>query len=258
MNIILKTQPNFRDLGGVITKSGQKVKERKLFRSGYLGKIDENDLSILKDLKIEKILDLRTTQEIDLLGNGNYLESMRYQNIALNAGNITKSLIPIFTKGEFHLLESNILEKIYFELITKFKPELASIYREIIHANNGIVYHCSHGKDRTGVISALILDLLDVDRTYIYKDYLLSNEFLKQQNDYQLQMIKDNFTKQFNRDVSDEEFAPVKSLFYCHEDILKTVFEYLDTTYGSVNNYFQSGLGLSEQELELLKTKYLE
>lgn len=258
MNIILKNQPNFRDLGGVITKSGKKLKERKIFRSGYLGKIDENDLSILIDLKIEKILDLRTAEEIDLLGNGNYLESMDYQNIALNAGNITKSLIPIFTKGEFHLLQPNILETIYFELITKFKPEIASIYREIIHANQGIVYHCSHGKDRTGVISALMLDFFEVDRTHIYKDYVMSNKLLKKQNDYQLQMIKDNFTKQFNRDVSEEEFAPVKSLFYCHEDILKAVFEYMDTTYGSVNSYFQSELGLSVQELELLKTKYLE
>ncbi|GGG56631.1 tyrosine-protein phosphatase [Bizionia arctica] len=257
-NSIFKSQPNFRDLGGVHTKSGQKVKENSIFRSSFLGKMDENELFILKDLNVGEILDLRTSQEIDLIGKGDYPESINYQNIPLNAGNITKSLIPIFTKGEFHLLDSNILEQIYFDLITKFTTELASIYREILNANNGIIYHCSHGKDRTGIISALLLDFFEVDRKHIYSDYLMSNEFLKKSNDYQLQMIKDNFSKQFNREVSEEEFAPVKSLFYVHEGILKNIFEYIDKTHGSVRNYFQSELGLNEEEIELLKSKYLE
>jgi len=258
MDTILKSQPNFRDLGGVLTKSGQKVKEKRIFRSGFLGKIDDSDLLILKNLNIGKLLDLRTTQEIDIFGKGDYPEFVEYDNIALNAGNISKYLIPIFEKGEFHLIESNILDNIYFSLITEFKSELAYIYRAIIKTDQGVVYHCSHGKDRTGIISALLLDFFEVDRNYIYKDYLLSNEFLKKAIDYQLQMIKDNFKRQFNKDVSEEEFAPVKSLFYCHEEVLKSVFEYLDSEYDSVKNYFQTELGISEKELELLKSKYLE
>ncbi|MDW5289648.1 tyrosine-protein phosphatase [Formosa sp. PL04] len=254
----LKSQPNFRDLGGILTKSGKKVKPNSIFRSGFLGEMDENDLSILTELHIGEILDLRTTEEINLIGKGEYPKSIVYKNIPLNAGNISKSLIPIFEKGEFSLIEPNLLNKIYFELITTFKTELAAIFREIIDADQGIIYHCSHGKDRTGIISALLLDFFDVDRAYIYKDYLLSNEFLKKQNTYHLQMIKENFSKQFHREVSDEEFAPVQSLFYVHEDILKGVFEYLDTTYGSVNTYFKTELNLSEVELELLKSKYLE
>ena len=193
-----------------------------------------------------------------MIGKGNYPAFIEYEQIALNAGNITKSLIPIFEKGEFHLLEPDLLDKIYLDLVTKFNTELALIYRSIINAEQGIVYHCSHGKDRTGIVSALLLDFFEVDRAHIYKDYLISNEFLKKVNDYQLQMIKDNFTKQFNRDVSEEEFAPVKSLFYCREEILKNTFDYLASEYGTVKNYFQSGLGLSEKELELLKSKYLE
>jgi protein-tyrosine phosphatase len=257
METILKSQPNFRDLGGIPTKSGKRLKEKKIFRSGFLGKVDENELNILKDLNVGVIIDLRTTQEIELIGQGDYPDFIEYENIVLNTGNITKSLIPIFEKGEFHLIESNILDKIYFDLITNFKGELAEVYRRIINADKGVVYHCSHGKDRTGIISALLLEYLDVDRAHIYKDYVMSNEFRKRENDYQIQMIKDNFSKQYNREVSEEEFAPVKSLFYCHEDILKSVFNYIDGEFDSVRNYFKNALKLSEEELELLESKYI-
>jgi protein-tyrosine phosphatase len=258
MEPLLKSQPNFRDLGGVMTKTGQKVKAKKIFRSGYLGKIDDQDLSILKKLRVNDILDLRTTQEIELIGQVNYPDFIVYQNIGLNAGNITKSLIPIFQKGEFHLLDPNLLNNIYADLITKFNHELADIFRVILNANHGVVYHCSHGKDRTGLVSALLLEFFGVDRDHIYDDYLKSNALLKKQNDAQLQTIKANFIKKFNREVSDEEFNPVKSLFYCRTDLLKTVFDYIDNEFITVTNYLESALGLSNQELELLKTKYLE
>ena len=258
MEAILNSHPNFRDLGGIQTKSGEKVRPNRAFRSGFLGELNESDFSTLEELNIGKILDVRTTEEIDLTGQGSYPKSIEYQNIALNTGNISKSLIPIFQKGEFHLLETTVLNKIYADLITKFTLELASIYRAIINSDKAIIYHCSHGKDRTGIISALLLDFLEVDREYIYKDYLRSNELLKTSNDRQIQQIKDNFTTLFKREVSEEEFAPVKMLFYCHEGLLNEVFDYIDNTSGGVKNYFQSELGLTKEELELLKSNYLE
>lgn len=258
MALILNKHPNFRDLGGIHTKSGKKVKHNRAFRSGFLGQLNENDFSILEALNIGKIIDLRTTEEIELTGQGIYPKSIEYQNIALNTGNISTLLIPIFQKGEFHLLESDILTKVYLDLITKFNAELASIFRTIIHSNEAIVFHCSHGKDRTGVISALLLDFFEVDRAAIYKDYLLSNELLKASNALQIQLIKDNFTALFKREVSEEEFAPIELLFYCQEELLNTVFNFLDSEYGNVRNYFQSELGLTNEELELLKSKYLE
>lgn len=62
MKTILKSQPNFRDLGGVTTQSGRKVKEKHIFRSGYLGKIDEKGLSTLQELNVKTIIDFRTPE----------------------------------------------------------------------------------------------------------------------------------------------------------------------------------------------------
>ena len=258
MKTIVKNQPNFRDLGGVLSKSGQTLKEGLLFRSGSLVKLDEQDFSIIVDLNVKTIVDLRTTQEIDLIGKREYPNYIEYKQIALNAGNIKELLIPIFQKGAFHLLDADIMEKIYLDLITEFKSELAAIYRSFLTADHAVVFHCSHGKDRTGIISALLLDLFGVDRATIYQDYLLSNELLKQSNEVQLQQIKDNFIRLFKREVSAEEFAPVRSLFECREDILNTVFEHVETEYHTIDNYFRTGLGLTESEIELLKLKYLD
>jgi protein-tyrosine phosphatase len=257
METILQGQPNFRDLGGMTNRSGLKVKENTLYRSGFIGEMDANDLSVLEQLNISKVLDLRTIEEIDLLGCGTYPASIKYENIPLNAGNISKSLIPIFEKGNFHLLEPDTMSKIYFDLITKFNDELASIMRTIINTDEGIVYHCSHGKDRTGIISAFLLDFLEVDRETIFADYLASNELLKRKNEFQIQMIKDNFSKHFKKDVSEEEFAVVRTLFYCQKETMQDVFSYIDKEYGSIKTYFKTELGLTEEELALLKSKYL-
>lgn len=256
--MILKNQANFREIGGFTTKSGKRIKEKSIFRSGFLGKLDASDIEILKELNVGKVIDLRTSQEIELIGKGDYPSFLSYEHIPLNTGNISKLLLPIFEKGEFQLIAPNLLDHIYIDLVTKFTSEFAAIFRSILNAKYGVIYHCSHGKDRTGIISALLLEFLGVDRKVIYSDYLKSNELLKQQNEFQLQMIKANFTQQFNRDVTEEEFAPVKSLFYCREEILKAVFSYLDDTYGSVRNYFSSALGLSEEELALFKSRYIQ
>lgn len=255
---MLRNQSNFRDLGGVSTQSGQKIKKGRIFRSGELSELDEHDLSVLEDLNIGKILDLRTVDEIDLQKNGQYPNSIDYQNVPINAGNITQTLIPIFQKGTFNLIDPQLLEKIYFDVITEFKTELSSVYKTIIHADQAVLYHCSHGKDRTGIVSALLLDFFGIDREYIYTDYLMSNELLKRRNEYQLQMIKAKCAERFDRVISDEEFAPVTYLFYCRKEYLKAVFDYVDEHSGNVHNYFRKELGLSDEELELLKTNYLE
>lgn len=257
MKFILNSQPNFRDLGGVKNKNGVSVKEKMIFRSGFIDSFDANEIDIVKSLNLNEVIDLRTREEIDLIGAGNYPEFIHYQNIIFNTGNITKALIPIFEKGEFHRLDADILDKIYFDLITNFKNEMYQVYSIILNAKKAVMFHCSHGKDRTGIISALLLDLLEVDREHIYEDYILSNKFRKKENEYQIQKIKDNFSKQFKRDVTDEEFKPVEALFYCHRKTLENIFGIIDESYKGIENYFENELSFSKEEIQKLKQKYL-
>ncbi|MFK7783469.1 MAG: tyrosine-protein phosphatase [Crocinitomicaceae bacterium] len=254
---ILKMHPNFRDLGGFSTKSGKTIQKNIAFRSGFLGELDQQELHQITALNIDRIVDLRTKEEIDLTGQGTYPPSIEYTIIPLNAGNISKFLIPVFQQGAFDLIEPSLLEKVYFELITQFTSELATIFRIILEPDKTIVFHCSHGKDRTGIISALLLDFLEVDRNDIYSDYLSSNEHLKASNESQMQRIKQHFEQLFKRKVSESEFAPVESLFYCRKELLTILFTHIDEEYGSVRNYFQSALGLNTDELKSLRTKYL-
>lgn len=257
MNSILNDYPNFRDIGGVQTKNGGTVKTNLLFRSGFLSELKGKDLAQFEDLDIERVIDLRTSDEVQLIGSGNYPGSVQKQNIPLNSGNITKMLIPIFEKGEFQLIEKGLLGKIYIDMISKFEEELRQIFQSILEADSAVVYHCSHGKDRTGLVSALLLELLEVDRDQIYDDYLKSNELRAKENAYQIQMIKDNFMKRFDRNVTDEEFAPVQELFVCQKDVLENVFEHIESNFESINNYFEENLGFTKQEISNLKSKYI-
>ncbi len=257
MNNLLKSYPNFRDIGGLETTSGRKLKSEVLFRSGFLSKLEGEDLETFKRLGIGKVIDLRTNEETALLEQGNYPENTEYCNIPLNSGNITKMLIPIFEKGEFQLIEEGLLAKIYIDMISKFEKEIALVFRQFLETDASVVYHCSHGKDRTGLVSALFLDLMDVKREQIYLDYLKSNELRERENAYQIKMIKENFTKRFNREVSDEEFAPVQQLFVCQQEILENVFDHIDREYDSIAGYFEGKLNFTNSEIHELKEKYL-
>jgi len=223
-----------------------------------LKELNKEEESLFRELSIKNIIDLRTEKEIELIGVGKYPEFINYYNIELNSGNITQLLIPIFEKGEFHLLDADLLSKIYLDLVTNFQTELSEVFRKMLTSTGGVVYHCSHGKDRTGIVSALFYELLGVKRDFIYEDYVLSNEFRKKENEEQLEMIKQGYKYKFQKDISEAEFAPIRSLFYCKKEILENMFLLLDEKYGSIENYFTEALTFSEKEIIKLKDKYLE
>ena len=151
---------NTRELGGLPTADGYFIKEKKLYRSGALCYINANSAETLKERGIASVVELRTPQEISREGKDlpAFTASLRkvyncpMVNTAENGGPAYLSYIKAHN----------------FKSIAQFFSVLAD------EKNYPVLFHCSAGKDRTGIMAALVLELAGVPRPIIMDDYLQS------------------------------------------------------------------------------------
>ncbi len=162
---------NFRDLGGYRNSQGQTVRWRRLFRSDALQDMTPNDaVYAVEELGIRLVVDLRNPDEAERDGRGplpGLGAAYTHHPLLLERG------FPPFTGGD--VVER--LSSTYQWLIHNSGPRVADAVNAIADANgSAVVFHCSAGKDRTGLLAAMILEVLGVDAETIRADYLLTNE----------------------------------------------------------------------------------
>lgn len=165
---------NFRDLGGYQNCDGATVAWRKIFRSGDFRKLTDADFThVRQEIRLATVIDLRSKEEIETQGKWGWdAYGINYHNIPFPAGGGNKA-------EESKLLSSGVnLGDFYLHIVgNKHFPKQIKKALEIIAdpKNYPIVYHCAIGKDRTGILSALVLGVLGVDDRIIIEDYTLSN-----------------------------------------------------------------------------------
>ena len=143
------------------------------------------------------------------------------------------------------LIETNV------ELVTRFTPQMRQFIQELFSANGRpVLFHCSAGKDRTGYAAAIILRILGIPMEAVMDDYLLSNEYYLSNYSWNLFVIRLIKGKRFS--------SVVKGFLEVRPAYLSAAFETIDREYGSLENYVRNRLDLNEQDIELLRSLYLE
>lgn len=168
-DVVLEGCVNFRDLGGYPAAEGRVLRWRRLYRSDALHELSESDVARLRDeLGITDVVDLRSTQELRAEGRG----PLARERIAFHHHPIIEA------EHRAQLLERGFssLDEVYGVMAELAKPALVAVVDVLGSATGATVYHCAIGKDRTGVISALLLALLGVPEEVIAADYALSRE----------------------------------------------------------------------------------
>lgn len=151
---------NTRELGGLPTADGYFIKDKKLYRSGALCYINASSAETLKERGIASVIELRTPQEISREGKD----------------------LPAFTSSLrrcYNCPMVNTAENGGAAYISYIKPHnhksIAKFFSILADENNyPVLFHCSAGKDRTGIMAALVLELAGVPRPIIMDDYLQS------------------------------------------------------------------------------------
>ena len=159
---------NFRDLGGHRTRSGGVVRDGVVFRADGLNRLGEADVEALRPLNLRTVVDLRTTTERDDHG------------IAPEALGVDVVHLPVIAElwphdGAHDAAPVDYLIERYLEMTEDVGAvAIASVLKLLARAEPEavpLVFHCSAGKDRTGVTAAVILSVLDVDEATIAEDY---------------------------------------------------------------------------------------
>ena len=137
-----------------------------------------------------------------------------------------------------------IVERMNRELITKYTSQYRQVFDLLLDKENyPIVIHCSSGKGRTGVVSALVLSALDVNEEKIMEDYRLSNDYFN---------IPKATRYAYNLPARSQE--AITTIFSAREDFLNAAKEEAERLYGDIPTYLRDGIGLSKQELKQLRS----
>jgi len=151
---------NFRDVGGLPAKTGR-VRDGVLFRSDGLHRLGHEGRQVLRELGIGIVIDLRDENEAAVMPDD------------LDGLDVEVLRLPVFEgSGASQGAGGISLEALYDRIVTQHAPVVVSALREISSAGErAVVVHCTAGKDRTGIVVALALLAVGVDRDAVVEDY---------------------------------------------------------------------------------------
>jgi protein-tyrosine phosphatase len=250
--------PNLRDVGGYKTKDGSTVVRELVYRSNQLYKISESDMIKLAQLNLKYDFDLRTEEERnakpDELPVG--VKNVWLDVMASNPGDgpaVLAQLLqnPVLANAK---LGDGKVDLMFMDSYRKFvsMPSALIAFRELFLSlgdQNQLpaLFHCTTGKDRTGLAAAVLLTLLEVPVDTVMKDYLRSN-------DYILPMYKtviDDFV------AAGGQASIPQSIYGVKEEYLNAAFDELTTKYITIERYFSEGLGINTAQQQAIKDLYL-
>lgn len=256
----IKNVANMRDLGGIPVSDGKRVVPGRLIRGGHLSKVRDKDIHrIATDLGIARVIDLRSQSEHDERPDKlpdsveyTYLPSLtNEQNPAITRKNRSKELKKIMS---YEGGAVGHLSRLYRVLITQEMAILShrGLLLSLLDTKEGAVYwHCTQGKDRTGVASAVILMALGASKEEILKDYLNEATSLKVKNAFLTTLVG---IVMFNMRAKTNLSALMNAKYLCMEAALDEV----EKKYGTMINYIKSGLGMTDEQIFELRKMYLE
>ena len=160
----LKGSYNTRDLGGYPTYDGNATRFNQFLRSDEVGYLDKDDIEFLKEYGVKTVIDLRTENELDQIPNPFEDEpSIQFHHISL----LSQSMIQEMTEN----FNTVLMDVNYINTLEKEKQSIAKVLKVIHDSEDGcVLFHCSAGKDRTGLIVMLLLGIAGVDYQDIITD----------------------------------------------------------------------------------------
>jgi protein-tyrosine phosphatase len=249
---------NFRDFGGLRTESGEEIKKGLLFRSASLARATDGDLEELSSLRIRTVCDLRTNLERrrrpDRLPGGS---SLMVVHIPIRVSQhdesgLVRQLCSLLFGRARRLEYGEVVKQAYQEYVTEFRTQISDILRLVCDQGNlPILIHCTGGKDRTGIICAIIQTLLGVSPASVMQDYLLSNDNLHAFRTAILDRLR--ILSVFG--VANDKFIP---LLEARREYLDASFSLIEHDYGSMKEYVRSGLGFLDSDVHAMKRLLLD
>jgi hypothetical protein len=243
--IELEGADNTRDLGGLAVVGGGRTRFRRLLRAGTLQDLTTGDVTYLtEDLGIRTVVDLRLADEARREGSAlSGIPAVRYFSLPLSsAGNVRSDIVADGAEMDIVGHYVALLEGSATNIVTA-----ARIFADDM--SGPAIFHCAAGKDRTGVLAAVVLDAVGVGRETIIADYALTGQRMKQISARLLRLA----TYRDMRALS----CGVKGAATADEESMAAFLDELHARYGSGAGYLTAH-GLSRGDLAALRAALVE
>ena len=232
---------NFRDLGGYPAAAGRRLRWRKLYRSDALHALSDADVLRLRgELGLRDVIDLRSSAELAAEGRGLLeRESVAFHHQPLFDGDTLA--------GDRDAARTMTLGQRYVGLLEMARKPIAQVIRILAESEGAAVYHCAAGKDRTGLISAVLLGVLGVPDDLIVADYARSGD--------QIDAI---IERVMNMKGYDEALKTMPAdTLHAKPESMETLVEHVHSQYGTMADYLREA-GVEEGVLERLRETCLD
>lgn len=227
---------NCRELGGMPLKNDRVFINKLFLRSGSPSYATSKGISLIKEYGVRTVIDLRAESELNRLGNPFKVDrDVTFYSKPLLIGDpddLTKDPTMIY-------LRDHHLGDFYVIVLEELKSQVADIMRIFLDCEGVVLFHCAHGKDRTGVIAALLYLLAGASRENIIRNYEISYTYARDFLDELMSKREDCLKHTLRSDAINMEI----------------MLDYIDSKYdGDISKYLLSA-GLTIDEIGKLKSK---
>lgn len=232
---------NFRDLGGYAGLDGRPVVWRKLFRSDHLGGLTAQDAAALRELGLSRAFDFRGLDEGDATPYD--LPGIARYGLPIEP-TVVQGLRAMMETGRRLTAEDAVrqMQDTYRAFVHDNAARFATLFEHLLDSDAPLVFHCTAGKDRTGLAAALILLALEVPRPVVMHDYLLTNDLYKRPP---------------RSEETDTPLEVLQVVWKVQREFLEAALHAIDVERGGLARYLKEELRVGDRERARLASLYL-
>lgn len=247
---------NFRELGGYLTEDGRKIKWHKLLRCGSMAQLTKNDVDYLDQYGVRYIIDLRSPEESNYSPDKYPDKAQYFQDTVYPFSFSLFKNLGIINNMRLGASNMDFGRQTYLQML--LDPHAQAAYRKMFNVllendkeGESVVFHCTAGKDRTGVAAFLILSALGVSEKQIVEDYLYTNLFF---DNYSSETINDALESESQTEIAQR----LNSKTAVIAETIKVLPKACRVVSGSVEKFLEEKLGMTKAKIERLQELYLE
>jgi len=242
--ISIESVSNFRDVS-----VGSKMKKNLLFRCAKLSTLNDRDICVLENLNPHAIIDFRDPKEIKKAPDNLSAKLLeKYINLPISASTLSRMAAQKEIDGDSVESYEKVMEDSYRMYINNYKVVWTKFFEILLKSKKlPIIFHCSAGKDRTGIASFMIQSIFKNPMDLIFENYLISNDLLT---------IKAATAEQSTSSSNQDSLVTknmLSTLGKVQQSYLNAAIDEIDKKYSSLENYFISQLGLKVNDIQKLE-----
>ena len=245
MTPTLKAIANFRDCGGAATSDGRRLRVGRVYRSGTLDDARSADLRVLRDLGLRTIIDLRAPREKKKTPP--QVDGTRRVDLPIELETRTREKIePLMTQRGAAPLVAGIMQQMYRELADEAWPQAGQLFKVLLNAEAyPVLIHCRAGKDRTGLMCALLQQAVGVKHEALVQDYLETNQHFGRLTPRMVRLLR-IFS------LGRVQIDNVRASLSAREEYLQAAFDQIECGHGGLTAYLAK-CGVGARELDTLR-----